>query len=538
LGCGGVGVRSILLLALVSVIGFTGCGGGASSPGSSPDLQIKVFVAPTAGQSINAGASVKLQALISNNSPRGVTWSVTGPGELFFDIDPNAPPNTVNYIAPGGISTYAYAIVTATAVDNPSASGYAAFTVTPANTFPNVQPVSVNGGPVQGKIFPNRAYTSVTVCSPGTVNCKTIDGIQVDTGSSGLRILASALPSLPTMTDDSENVMSECVQFVDQSYIWGTLELADVRIAGEVARFLPIHAIAPPSGGAIPSACSGNGESANNGTQMALGANGILGVGLEPQDCGVLCDPNGHKTPPSPAYYACSGNSCNPAFVQLVSQISNPAVFFQKDNNGVVLQFPAPANNGDAITGSLIFGIGSQTNNMPGDATLFAVDENDHFTTNLSSTGQSLTASFIDSGADGLFFPDGNFVTCTGMGASFFCPASPTPLAAVNASTNGAQSTINFSVDNADNLLTNNPQGAAFTTLAGPNATGTCSNGNGACSFDWGLPFFYGRSVFVAINGQVPPTMPAPIVPGQPPGEPVPVVPIGPWWAYTTGFNK
>lgn len=37
--------------------------------------------------------------------------------------------------------------------------------------------------------------TSVTVCVPGTSNCVTIDNVQVDTGSQGLRVLASQLPA-------------------------------------------------------------------------------------------------------------------------------------------------------------------------------------------------------------------------------------------------------------------------------------------------------------------------------------------------------
>ena len=36
-----------------------------------------------------------------------------------------------------------------------------------------------------------------------------------------------------------------------------------------------------------------------------------------------------------------------------------------------------------------------------------------------------------------------------------------------------------------------NPSDAAFSNLAGPNTGG----------FDWGLPFFYGRNVFTAIDG-------------------------------------
>ena len=48
--------------------------------------------------------------------------------------------------------------------------------------------------------------------------------------------------------------------------------------------------------------------------------------------------------------------------------------------------------------------------------------------------------------------------------------------------------TVAFSVANAEALFNSN--NAAFNDLAGPD-TG---------DFDWGLPFFYGRSVFTALE--------------------------------------
>ena len=56
---------------------------------------------------------------------------------------------------------------------------------------PNVQPIVVDPGPAGDYV--NGSFTSVTVCVPGTTSCQTIDGVLVDTGSSGLRILSSAL---------------------------------------------------------------------------------------------------------------------------------------------------------------------------------------------------------------------------------------------------------------------------------------------------------------------------------------------------------
>ena len=78
------------------------------------------------------------------------------------------------------------------------------------------------------------------------------------------------------------------------------------------------------------------------------------------------------------------------------------------------------------------------------------------------------------------------------------------------------QSTVNFTVDNADNLFSEFPDYAAFSNLAGPEeALPTCSGESTKCAFIWGLPFFYGRTVYTAIDGQIVRSAPPP-----------------PWWAY------
>src|SRR3954471_11705643 len=77
----------------------------------------------------------------------------------------------------------------------------------------NVQPIVVNAGPANN--YANGLFTSVTVCVPGTSSCQTIDGVLVDTGSSGLRLLSSVLTlSLPQQTSNGNPVV-ECNQFVD-----------------------------------------------------------------------------------------------------------------------------------------------------------------------------------------------------------------------------------------------------------------------------------------------------------------------------------
>ena len=351
----------------------------------------------------------------------------------------------------------------------------------------------------QFRFYPNGAFTSVTICTPGTSTCQTIDGILVDTGSSGLRILASAITlSLPQLTLSGAAV-NDCIAFIDGSFLWGPVAEADVKMANEVGSSVPIHVIQNPTAYSIPASCSNGGT--NEDTLAALGANGILGVGPEPYDCGTACDLHGGlSAPPVPAYYECpSGGTCQPTFVSLAQQTTDPVVLFTTDNNGVVLQFPAASGQEASLSGSLIFGIGTQTNNqLPSSATLFRLDQFDNFTTTFN--GQALTSSFIDSGSNGLFFPDSAIAVCGGN-ASFYCPPSSLSLSAINQGTNGKTSSVNFSVGNADSMSGSD---AVLPTLAGPNTGG----------FDWGLPFFYGRTVYTAIDGQSTPSG------------------VGPYWAY------
>ena len=59
---------------------------------------------------------------------------------------------------------------------------------------------------------------------------------------------------------------------------------------------------------------------------------------------------------------------------------------------------------------------------------------------------------------------------------------------------NGQVALVPFAVDSALTLFDNNPSFAAFGTLAG--AAGQSGTG----TFAWGLPFFYGRSVYTAME--------------------------------------
>jgi hypothetical protein len=360
----------------------------------------------------------------------------------------------------------------------------AASTPGPAN---NVQAIVVNAGPTNN--YFNGAFTSVTICVPGqTTACQTIDGVLVDTGSTGLRVLSSVLTlSLPQQAGSNGPIV-ECAQFLD-GFTWGPIQTADVKLAGEQASGVPIQVIDERAFPNIPTSCSSSGTAED--TLDALGANAILGVGLFKQDCGLACAFVGSSNPGF--YFSCPASGCQPAAVPLVSQVQNPVALFPTDNNGVVIQLPAVAAGGTvSVTGSLIYGIGTQSNNALGPAKVLTVDAIGNITTVFGS--RSYPASFIDSGSNGIYFLDS---ASTGLplcpdSSDFYCPASTQSLSTTNIGGNGVSAPAPFNVGNADAL---NSHFFAVSEISGPNPDG----------FDFGLGFFFGRSVFTAIEGQATP---------------------------------
>lgn len=398
----------------------------------------------------------------------------------------------------------------------------------------NVLAIAVDGGPTanqaNGAIYENAAFASATVCSPASAsNCVTIDHLLVDTGSTGLRVFQQTVSSLnlPASTASTGAAAFDCVSFVDGSFMWGAVQQANVTMGSETAAKVPIQVISSSSTG-VPTSCS-NGGTANVNTAALLGANGILGVGLEPTDCFYqgksVCDPSfGLSTPPSPAYFTCSGSTCSPAFVTVANQVANPVALLPKDNNGVIVELPAVSSTARSVSGSLIFGIGTESNNqLASSATVFTLSCGD-FVTVLDGETLGITdasnctgpGSFIDSGSNGLFFPNVPKLpqcpssTPAGDLSSFYCPSSTETLSATNKGQNGQSKTTSFIVANAEDLFTNSSTAsdAAMNGLSGTNPTGV--------GFDWGLPFFYGVNVYNAIDTKTVPSG----------------APAAPWWAY------
>jgi hypothetical protein len=370
----------------------------------------------------------------------------------------------------------------------------AASTTTPTPTpgaAANVVPIVVDTGN-DGSAF-NTPFVSVTVCQPGTTTCQTIDHVLVDTASYGLRVVASAAGSLalPTVTNAAGQPVGECAHFAS-GYAWGSVHRADIKLAGEVASNLPVQLIGDRAAAfaAVPTACSNTGADFGVGQ----GANGILGVGLFNQDCGSACV---NSAAPG-LYFACAAGGCTGTALAVASQVANPVPAFAVDNNGVVIALADPPPGGTAsLAGTLTFGVGTQANNQLGGATIYTVNSQGDFSTTYK--GVTYPASFIDSGSNAIFFPDSTIPTCSG---GFYCPDSTLSLSAVNVSTSGVSSTVAFTVENLRAL--------SVTTAAAH----VGANIGLARSVDWGLPFFFGRTVFVAMSGA-----------STPFGN-------GPYWAY------
>jgi hypothetical protein len=367
----------------------------------------------------------------------------------------------------------------------------------------NVLAISVDAGPALSVNVRavNSAFTSVTVCVPGsTSECQTIGGILVDTGSSGLRILSSALTlSLPQQEDSTGNPIGECVQFVSGE-VWGPVQMADVTMAGEKAASIPIQVVGSSSFPAVPTSCSSLGPV--NDDLASLGANGVLGVGVFPQDCGLSCTLSGMSN--TGFYYTCPASGCVVTEQALAQQLSNPVLSFASDNNGVIVELPAASGVEASLVGSLIFGIGTESNNGLGNAVVYTVDPS---TGGLVTTfaGQTYSGTVLDTGSNAIYFLDSTTTglpTCTDL-SFLYCPSSTQNLSAVNQGANGMMTTINFAIGNSDTLLSN-VNDAVAVDLGGPNKD----------SFDWGLPFFYGRNVYTAIEGK-----------STPMGD-------GPYWAF------
>jgi hypothetical protein len=493
------------LLAAASVAVVSCGGGGGSAPASSAPPATYTIEGTVTGLS---GYGLVLQDNGGDNlTVAGSAFTFSTPIQTgdAYDVtvltQPSNPTQTCSLTRGSGTVTNANVMDVGVTCTTAAGSG-------------NLAPVVVDSGPsglAANTSEVNTLFVTVTLCAPGSAtNCQNVDHVEVDTASFGLRILASVLnasllSALPQVKETtSGNPLTECVQFAD-GYSWGSIRTATVNIAAETAASTEIQLIGDTTY-SVPSTC-GAGMTQED-TVASFGAKGMLGIGPLVHDCGASCVTNAANG----VYYNCPTDStCAESTVSLAQQVSNPIFSFTTDNNGAILELPALTNDTAAtVAGSLYFGIGTEGNNALGGQTVLTTTASTA-TTQGSQTvttafnGATLTRSYLDSGSNGLFFPDTTppIAPCT-HNAGFYCPASTLAFTGATGATIGGltgSEAVEFSIGNADTLNSTYPNNAAFDDIGGPSA--------GNNTFDWGLPFFFGRRVYIAIEGTAPTGGPA-----------------------------
>ncbi|MFC0695830.1 DUF3443 family protein [Paraburkholderia humisilvae] len=375
------------------------------------------------------------------------------------------------------------------ATDNPSSGGSPPDT--PPASAPNVASIVIDNAL---GVTVNQPYVTVKLCAPNAQSdsaCVTVDHMLLDTGSIGVRVLANALGSsltarLPQQTGASNDPsgaapLAQCALF-GSGYLWGSLRRADVTIGGMTARDIPVQIASDAAYPSTPADCESRGV-ADLGTVNALGAKGVVGIGHRARDF-----PQAAQTPLAATYYYCaSATSCSAARVPLERQTINPVAGFATDNNGTIIRLPAlPADGQASVTGELIFGVGTRSNNaLTANAKILAVTDQGTLTTlyaNRSVTG------IVDSGTNGLLFRDTSIPTGVN---DWYAPQNTLSLAATMMSTIGLQAAVPFSIANADRLFT-----IGYAAHDNLGALSLSSN-----MFVWGLPFYFGRSVYTVLSG-------------------------------------
>jgi hypothetical protein len=404
---------------------------------------------------------------------------------------------------------------------NTSCTNAAGPTAIPTSSTANV-PLYVGDQSTTGQwTYQNEPLVSVTVCTPNHTSasqCQTITNVLLDTGSYGLRIFGSAIAAnvqltQQTISEDGETMnLAECMEF-GTGADWGAVKNGDVLLGNQTASNIAIQVI-DQSFGQIPDGCA---ALCPDTDPCTAGFNGILGIGIFSQDCGSDCAISTNDQVNPGLYFGCDSTGCYDADsgncsgdgacvyeVPLSKQVVNPVAHFANgSNNGISMTLPAiGASGASGITnGTLHLGVGTPTS-----VALLTADANgltDGNIADFSTTFQGITyggansdptnqdnpdLAFIDSGSNANFIPS-TVAQCTDA-PGFFCPGSTQSFSATMAGFDGSNSTaVPFSMANADALFATG--NSAYDNV--------CAASQGI--FDWGLPFFFGRTVYVGLAG-------------------------------------
>lgn len=335
----------------------------------------------------------------------------------------------------------------------------------------------------------NGLFTKVTICNDATNSCVEIDNILVDTGSTGLRLISSAIPRELAVNylDSSGDSIAECTQFVS-GVVWGPLANVTIKIGGETARNIPIQLAGVNGFYPPPNDCSSKGQLQND--VQTLAANGVLGISNFTNDCGLFCENNSSNS----YYYKCDKNGCENIPMIEGSQVQNPVAHFDKNNNGTIISLPSiSAGNALNVEGQLFFGINTQSNNQLNNAKIINLNpKTATFSTIYKNHDYSM--SYFDSGSNGVYFDDKSINICTNsLYQGYYCPGKEILIDVVLMST--AQEIYGYTFNGSDaSLLLRNSE---FLPVQ-PQLIG--ASGGSFQDFVWGLPFFYGKNFYTAIE--------------------------------------
>jgi len=450
----------------------------------NPPTLVSIMVTPP-NSSIPLGTTEQFTATgtFSDNSTQIITSSVTWSASATSVATVS---NTTGSNGQAASVAAGTAIITASS-GNISGSAVMSVTGIGSGTANNVLTLTVNGSTCDSSLtapvgYNNDPCVSVTVCSTsGVSTCVTINSILLDTGSYGLRIFKQFLNNVSfTQVSSGSGSLAECVEFADGSSEWGPVQTASIILGNEPAVQVPIQVI-DSTFGTVPRSCGTPDQQPSD-----TGFNGILGVGPFIQDCGATCT----NFASNRMYYSCSGSRCRQTTVPLSDQVTNPVASLPSDNTGLIVQLPGvPVGGAPSVTGSIVFGIGTQSNNSPSGMTTYALDQSAHFITTFNNN--SYSDSFIDTGSNGLFFPPTNLLLSCRDNPSWFCPASTQNLSATITGFSGSPTNVvSFEIGNYDSLTSANSNNNVFSNTGGDFPT-----------FDWGLPFYFGRNVYIGFEG-------------------------------------
>ena len=137
--------------------------------------------------------------------------------------------------------------------------------------------------------------------------------------------------------------------------------------------------------------------------------------------------------------------------------------------------------------------------------TAYGVNGNNHFAQFTTTFNGGVDQGFLDTGSNGIFF---NFSTTKTSDGNFYAPSCTLSLSATNTGHQRAKPGSSLSRSQMQ-ILCLEAETSVFFNLGGaiPNN-----------EFDWGLPFFLGRNVYIGIENKLSTINSVPVT--------------GPFWAY------